>query len=111
VTESFDTDLERYSGYEGGESWSEGDQDKTVYLGALPAGRYVLRIETQWPSNKPAPALQVELRQGEFRGKYLLIAFALLLAVPVVVGVQWFLFERRRWAESDHPWSTGGSDE
>jgi hypothetical protein len=110
-TDSFDTDLESYHGYEDGESWSEGDSDKAVYLRAVAAGRYALRLEAQWPSNRRAPTLEVRLRQGEFRTTYFIAALALLLIGPILVGVNRFLFERRRWAESDHAWSSGGSDE
>jgi Domain of unknown function (DUF4178) len=38
-------ELSYYSGYEDGESWSEGDRDKTLWYSRMPEGKYVLRIE------------------------------------------------------------------
>jgi hypothetical protein len=111
LTDSFDVQLESYHGVEGGEAWTEGDRDKNVTLAAVPAGRYVLRIETQWPGNRPAPVLQVGMHQGAFRARYLLGAFGLLLLPSLVIGLLWFNHERQRWADSDHPWTSGGSDE
>jgi len=34
-----------YHGVDGGERWSEGSRSRTVYVGRVPAGRYVLRLE------------------------------------------------------------------
>jgi hypothetical protein len=110
-TDSFDSDLESYHGVEGGESWSEGDSDNTIFLGAPSAGRYALRLEAQWPSNHPAPTLHASLRQGEFRWLHLVVALGALALLPLLVGLSRVVFEKRRWAESDHAWSTGGSDE
>ena len=113
LTDSFDAQLESYHGTEGGEAWAEGDGKKNVTLAAVPAGRYVLRLETQWPSNRRAPVLHVELRQGEFRARYLVGAFILLALPALLMCILWFNHERQRWAESDHPWSSSeaSSDE
>jgi len=111
MVDSFDAPIEYYSGVEDGESWSEGSEKVTVHLKAVPAGRYVLRVETQWPPGPSAPPLTVTLREGVFRATHLLIAFGALFLIPILVGLRRFLFERRRWAESDHPWLVGQSDE
>jgi len=112
LVQSFDVQLESYSGVEGGESWQEGDSDKTVHLGAVSAGRHALRLELQWPgATRSRPSLAVTMRQGVFRGMYLSLALGLLLIIPILIGLQKFLFEKRRWSESDHPWATGSSDE
>jgi hypothetical protein len=122
--EGFDVALEYYHGYEDGESWTEGSRTRVVHLGAHPAGQYLLRLETQHPdkasttlgalgldsSPAPPPALQITMRQGVFRSMYLVIALGMLMAIPLLIGVSWFLFEKRRWSESDHPWFQG-SDE
>ena len=104
---SFERALERYSGSEGGESWSEGSARETVHLPSVPAGRYVLRVEKQWAPGGSAPHLDVSVREGVFRGVHLMVALAALLAIPLLIGIHRFLFERRRWAESDHPWLQG----
>jgi hypothetical protein len=38
-------ELSYYSGFEDGESWSEGDRDKTLWYSRMPEGKYVLRVE------------------------------------------------------------------
>ena len=41
-----------YSGYEGGEHWSEGSKRVTAVIPKVPGGRYVARIEPSWPLQK-----------------------------------------------------------
>nr|MDQ2938059.1 DUF4178 domain-containing protein [Acidobacteriota bacterium] len=48
VVQPFAMPVEYYHGVEDGESWSEGDQATNVFLSALPAGTYTLRLEGQW---------------------------------------------------------------
>jgi hypothetical protein len=108
--ESFDAELEYYRGVEGGESWSEGSRDERVVLGAVPAGRYVLRLESMWQGGPlDHPTLTVRMRQGEFLLRWLFAGLGFLLVIPVLVGVRWIVVEHRRWSRSDHPW--GESDE
>jgi Domain of unknown function (DUF4178) len=103
--ESFDAQLEYYQGVEGGESWTEGSRDESVHLRAVPAGRYVLRLETMWQGGPlDHPTLDVGLRQGEFLLRWLFAGLGLLLAIPLLVGVRRVVFEYQRWSRSDHPW-------
>jgi hypothetical protein len=111
LTDSFEAPLEHYSGVEDGESWSEGDESHTAYLAAVPAGRYLLRVEEQWPPGQPPPSLTVTLREGVFRGAHFWFALGALLLVPMFILVSWFSFEKRRWSESDHPWFQGSGDD
>ena len=119
--ESFEVAIEYYHGYDDG-AWSEGGTSKTVHLGAVPAGQYLLRLETQHPgtvtpamilpasSTSSPPILRVSMRQGVFRSTFFVVALGFLLSIPIFIGIGWFLFEKRRWSESDHPWFQG-SDE
>ncbi len=45
LVQPFSAPVEFYSGVEDGESWTEGSKETTVYLSALPAGTYRLRLE------------------------------------------------------------------
>jgi hypothetical protein len=108
--DTFEIPLEYYSGVDDGESWSEGDESKTAHLAAVPAGKYVLRIEEQWAPGQPPPSLHVSLREGVFRGGHFFTALGVLLAIPILIFLQWLFFEKRRWSESDHPWFQGSDD-
>lgn len=99
-TVSFDRDLEYYSGVEGGESWTEGSNQDTEILDAMPTGSYVLRLELQGSS---PPAVTADVVQGAFNAATF---FALLGTVGSAVLLLWliaFLYERKRWADSDNP--------
>lgn len=102
---SVDVPIEYYHGVDGGERWSEGSTRETRVLSPVPAGTYVLRTDQQFVGATP-PDLSVKLRQDVFRALYLGVAFLLLLVIPVLALLHRFLFEKRRWAESDHPWSS-----
>ncbi len=99
---AFEVGVEYYSGYEGGENWSEGSQSESRFLSAIPAGRYQLN---HFQSKSPTSSnnhFQLEARQGVsmFSNFYLT-----LLAVLLYPAYQWWRinnFERRRWMNSDY---------
>lgn len=107
---TFDQSLEYYSGYEGGESWSEGSRDGRKVLRPVPAGEYVFRVEAQQGGTSPQ-ALDVQVRQGVFRPFYFGIAL-LVLALPfIALALHQRGFERRRH-ENANPYAVnplGGS--
>ncbi|HEX7153978.1 MAG TPA: DUF4178 domain-containing protein [Thermoanaerobaculia bacterium] len=110
--ESFEMPLEYYHGVDGGERWSEGDRDKTVYLSAVPKGKYSMRIEAQWDPAKPPPVLRVELREGVFRFTHFILAFLAISIVPAIVAFWKMRWEVRRWKDSAHsPFGQVSSDE
>jgi hypothetical protein len=113
-------EAEHWSGVDGGESWSEGDRDAVAWLGEVPAGRYALRLEADVERGSPSPsaysipgfssaaaAASSELwtleitRQVPSTGRPLLVLLLLSLPAAIVTLRSW-LFEKRRWAESDH---------
>jgi hypothetical protein len=102
---AFEKAIEYYRGYEGGESWSEGSTTEAVFIAAVPAGRYVLRLDVQ---RDPAPAaggavsLSVTVKQDVFRVSHALTAL-LVVGIPglLFLLLQW-RFERRRWRDSNH---------
>jgi hypothetical protein len=99
-----DLEVSHFSGYDDGESWSEGSRSASAVLGSVPRGTYVLRAEvTLDPAsarNAP-PTATIEIVRGVFTWAPLVFA-ALTLWIPAL-----FLtltangFERRRWADSD----------
>ncbi len=54
-------EISYYSGVEDGESWSEGSQSARVDYAKMPAGHYVLRIETSGDPGKPPVPLAVQV--------------------------------------------------
>lgn len=97
--ESFDLPIEYYEGYDGGEHWTEGSRSRKVYIPALPAGNYAMRLEGQWPNGSP-PNVHVELREGVFRWSHFFIALILISIPAAFLAFRRGAFEQRRWAEA-----------
>ncbi|HEY3321786.1 MAG TPA: DUF4178 domain-containing protein [Planctomycetota bacterium] len=95
----FEMPLEYYHGYDDG-NWSEGSPNDGAFISALPAGKYILRLEAEWEKRTAPLAVDIKIHQGVARW---LNGFLLLLAlsvIPLLVGIWKFSFERRRWSES-----------
>jgi hypothetical protein len=114
VAELFLVESSWYHGVDGGESWSEGAQAQTVFLSAVPAGTYVLRLAPQWEGKvPPVRSIEVQLRQGVLRWLYPGLALLAILLVPLVMVIRVAAFESRRWQESMYSAqaTSGGGDE
>ncbi len=110
VAELFLVESSWYHGADGGESWSEGEQAQTVFLSAVPAGTYVLRIAPQWDGQvPPVRTLEVLLRQGVLRWLYPGLALLAILVVPLLMVFRMAAFETRRWQESMYGTSSASS--
>jgi Zn finger protein HypA/HybF involved in hydrogenase expression len=113
LVQSFDLPIEYYYGVEDGESWSEGDREQTVYLPAMPEGRYTMRLEAQWENwNQVAPPqLTVKVEQGVPRFMNIILLLVALSILPLLSALRHFSFERRRWADSSfNPYASSGGD-
>jgi hypothetical protein len=99
---SFEFPIEYYSGVDGGESWSEGSQRKSRYLARPDAGRYTLRLESQWEPGKSVPPVQIVVREGVFRWPYFILAFLAISVFPILALIRRFAFESERWKDSSH---------
>lgn len=102
----FERSIEYYSGWEGGESWTEGDHTTQVRMGAVPSGRYVLRLEVDGPlAPNPNPImLHVRVRQDVVRPLHMAVLFG-AIGIPGLLLVFWtWSFDSRRWRNStQHP--------
>jgi hypothetical protein len=107
---AYDTGLEvgRYSGVDGGESWSEGSYNATFRIPAVPAGNYYLRIA---PEGATSAEYTVRVERDTPVFWYLLPALAALLLPPLIASIAAASFEHRRWMESDHPPVTESSED
>jgi DNA-directed RNA polymerase subunit RPC12/RpoP len=114
LVQQFDLPMESYSGVEDGESWSEGDREQSVYVPALPEGRYTLRLEAQWEkwNQIEPPQFNVRVEQGVPRLVNIVLVLIALSIVPLLVAFRHFTFESRRWADSSFSSSqSGGSSD
>jgi hypothetical protein len=96
---SFDANLEYYSGFDDGESWSEGSEHGNQVLGPMGDGTYVLRVEGQQGGSTAVP-FTVTVRQDVFRGRWWLIALG-ILGIPFgLIGWHAYRFKKKRWENS-----------
>ena len=101
INTPFQFTSEFYQGYEEGESWSEGKQDKEVFLNEIKPGDYVLNLEMETdPANK-LPGIELTIvHDVPMISNYGIIL--ILMSIPLIAV---FFFERsfetRRWQDSD----------
>ncbi len=123
LVQPFDVEVSHYHGVEDGESWSEGSLENSVYLSALPAGTYEMRLEfvgerqatpppaqPSLPGQAPAPTpaepaqppvrVHVRVEQGTVHLWPWILTVLVLSVIPALVGAYHIWFERRRWEES-----------
>jgi Domain of unknown function (DUF4178) len=98
--QSFELPVEYYHGVDGGESWSEGSNERHIYLSAMPAGTYTMRIEAQWDANASPPPLHVVVKEGVFHWSHFCLAFLALSLIPLIATIMRLRFESERWKES-----------
>lgn len=111
LVELFEVSSSYYHGSDSDGPWTEGSPVGTVYLSAVPAGNYVLRLAPSWESKlPPVSAMTVELRSGIVRWSYVLLALLAAILVPVFQVIRAFAFENRRWAESMYSSQNTGGD-
>lgn len=96
-----EAEVSYYHGYEGGESWSEGSQDQQNYRSAVPAGDYVLRVDSYWEKGRDPPDIHVRLVQGSPRMSMLFVVILLLWLFPGCALALDRFYENQRWADSD----------
>jgi len=107
----FGNGLQYYSGYSGGESWSEGSQSATMRFKPPKTGNYTLRVanaaldkNTSSTDRKQFAAkvpLSVEVRQNVYVARYFWI---LTILAALAFGSLWLrekMFETARWGGGD----------
>lgn len=109
VVQSFPIDISYYYGVEDGESWTEGDQKDSTSTSAMPAGRYVLRLEGQWEKWQEPAVISVTILQNVPTGLNLLLALIAITIGPIVMLIYHISFEHKRWSES--MFTSSGSDD
>jgi hypothetical protein len=104
----FSLPLEYYSGSDSDGPWTEGSREGSVHVSALPAGKYTLRLEFQTQKGSVPLQVNVRVQQAVARAPYFLLTLGALAAIPLCVAIYHFIFERRRWEDSEYsPFHSG----
>lgn len=103
----FDLNLEYYYGVEDGERWTEGAQSNYVFLAAVPAGTYQLRLEAQWEHMDKPSSVHVDVTQSSSRWLHVLLLLGGISILPTYIWIRKLSFETNRWKESMYG---GGGD-
>lgn len=98
---SFGLVSDRYHGVDGGEKWSEGRQNRTVWVSRIPPGKWVARLDPESEPGKAPPQFRIRLTSGVPHLSHLIWTLVLLLVPPILLMFSRLSWEGRRWAESD----------
>lgn len=97
---NFTKDIEYYSGYEGGESWSEGSSQAEAFISRVPEGRYHLNIYPEFSTN--THEFYVEVRRGIATNSNFWITLFGLSLFPGGYYARKRYLEGKRWSDSDY---------
>ncbi|MER2999234.1 DUF4178 domain-containing protein [Pontibacter populi] len=98
----FEVGTEYYSGYEGGEYWTEGSQKNSVTLSAMQDGEYTLIVQPYRGALSKVDQFRLWVRRDVPLWSNLWILLLFIAAAP---AVQWFRnqsFEKSRWMNSNY---------
>ena len=85
-----------YSGYDGGEHWSEGSQKAEVLFKLPKAGDYYLKIAKEGDIRKNTP-VTIQLYEGVIISRYFWLLAIFMLAMLAWLPIRRTLFEQKRW--------------
>ena len=100
LVESIPVEVEYFSGTDSDGAWTEGSKVGDATVSALPAGKYVLRVQGTWQNWQQQLPVTVKIEQNVTRGVNFCLALVLLLIIPVLTVLRKFTFESKRWSES-----------
>lgn len=111
----FGLEASYYHGVDGGEAWSEGNRRAAVTIGNVAGGEYLLQLTPQRdPSsinndlslflgtNRGPTSYGIELVEDVYLTRYSVLAVLVIFGLPMFGGLMGWLFERRRWQNSDY---------
>lgn len=96
----FSKEIEFYTGYEDGSSWSEGSNVGEAFLSSIPEGKYHINIYPEFSLTNHQFAVSIH-RDVNFYSNYIIL-LVLLLIFPVIIYLYWRSKEVKRWADSDY---------
>jgi hypothetical protein len=96
-----------YHGYDSDGSWTEGSQQASVALPAVPAGEYFLTIEPSMEAKTSRLPFTVRVKSGGVFFGNCIVVLLLVLFYPIMLLWRRYLREKERWSESDFsPYTT-----
>lgn len=99
----FGIEADFYHGVSGGESWKEGTPRRTVVVGGVEGGPYLLQVNPQADKGTKRPQrMAVELRSDVGLKRYVVLPLVIILVFPLLHAFRGATFEGRRWQNSDH---------
>jgi hypothetical protein len=78
------------------------DQMGEVYLSAVPAGTYTLKLDVQHVMPSDPLSLRVRVVEDDPQLIYLVFMLVAISIIPLLVACWHFTFEKRRWEDSDY---------
>lgn len=96
-------EVDAYSGVDSGESWSEGTNPRSVIVGDVRGGRYILQAQAQFDTAKgPGGNLKLTIKRDVPVLRYVFIPLLFIAAFPLINLGRRLAFEGKRWSTSDH---------
>ena len=97
---NFTKEVEYYSGYEEGTSWSEGSQSGEAFLSRIPAGKYHLNIYPEFSVKNQT--FSIVIRRDIPMYLNCLITCLGIVLFPAFYFLRRHYREQKRWSESDY---------
>ncbi|HTJ50862.1 MAG TPA: DUF4178 domain-containing protein [Cyclobacteriaceae bacterium] len=97
---NFTKEIEYYSGYEGGESWSEGSMFGEALLSKIPGGHYHINIYPEFSTLNHEFSIKVTRDLPTYTNMWVVILC--IIIYPAVYLVHKRYREQARWSESDY---------
>ena len=108
IAYDFGREISYYTGSDSDGPWSEGSLNEESVLSSIPAGHYYLRVE---PEGMGTTQYEIAVVRDVPQWTPFFVVLGVLAVFPISAVYRSWSFERLRWNESDHPWSTSSSDE
>ena len=101
---NFGAEIDNWNGVADGESYNEGTNPRTVTIGGIEGGKYLMQIDAQVdPQAKTPPTtMHVTLTEDVVLWRYVFIPFLIILVGPFFNFFLSAAFEGRRWKNSDY---------
>jgi hypothetical protein len=99
---NFENGVEYYSGYSGGESWSEGSNSSSKVLSSIPDGKYHMNIFPYKPYTTGEIYFTLSVKRDVLMWSNFFLFLFLILIYPAIQWIRVASFESRRWMNSDY---------